>query len=71
MAETQASPDRLLTAAEVADRLRTTVGTLHYWRSVPAKAPKGFPLGGRLGSKAVWREADVTRYVDGLFDEST
>ena len=62
--------ERLLTATEVAEVMRTTVGTLHYWRSVPTRAPEGFPLGAKFGSKLLWRESEINAYVENRFEQA-
>jgi predicted DNA-binding transcriptional regulator AlpA len=62
--------ERLLTTEEVAELMRTTVGTLHYWRSVPTRAPDGFPLGAKFGSKVLWRESEINAYVANRFESA-
>lgn len=52
---------QLLTAAEVAERLRITVKTLYNWRS-DGKAPKAVKINGALR----WKESTVDKYIDQL-----
>jgi DNA-binding transcriptional MerR regulator len=49
------NPDDLLTAAEVAQIMRSPVSTLRYWRHL-GTGPHSF----RLGRRVVYRRADVT-----------
>ena len=51
--------ERLLTITEAAEELRTSVETLRYWRG----RGEG-PLGFRLGRRIVYRESDLTNWVD-------
>jgi predicted DNA-binding transcriptional regulator AlpA len=51
--------DRLLTTAEVADRLRKPIATLRYWRSL-GQGPRGF----RLGRTVVYAEAEVSAWIE-------
>jgi predicted DNA-binding transcriptional regulator AlpA len=51
--------ERLLTTQEVADLARTTPATVRYWRHC-GNGPRGF----KLGRKIVYREEDVTRWLD-------
>lgn len=50
---------RLLTMPEVAEQLRRPVATLRHWRWVGA-GPASF----RLGRRVVYREEDVTAWVE-------
>lgn len=57
-------PDRLLTLPETAERLRTPVKTLRYWK----RQGKG-PQPRRLGTRLVYRESDVDAYIEQLFSD--
>lgn len=51
--------ETLLTMPEVAERLRTPVGTLKYWRHI------GYgPLSAKIGRRVVYRSADVEKWLD-------
>lgn len=54
--------DRLLTIEEVADLTRVPVNTLRYWRHC-----RTGPKAARMGKRLVWRESEVTRWVDEQF----
>lgn len=51
-------PDGPLTTAEVASRLRTSVETLRYWRSV-GKGPKSY----KVGRRVLYDAPDVARWL--------
>jgi len=53
-----ASPDDLLTTAEVAHIMRAPVSTLRYWRHL-GTGPHSF----RLGRRVVYRRADVSAWL--------
>lgn len=54
--------DRLLTIEEVAEVTRVPVNTLRYWRHCGTG-----PKAARMGKRLVWRESEVTRWVDEQF----
>lgn len=56
--------DRLLTGAEVAERLRRPLSTVRYWRYV-GHGPKGANIGGRV----LYRESDVEAWIERQFEE--
>ncbi len=56
-----AEPATLMTTEEVADYLRTTPGTVHYWRST-GKGPKAIKVGRRLLFRLSDIDAFVSRY---------
>ncbi len=63
-----ATPDagmsaQLLTLAEAADRLRTPVATLRYWRHLGI-GPDSF----RLGRRVVYRREDIDRWITAQHD---
>lgn len=58
--------DRLLTQNEVAARLRVSVKTLTRWRA-KGEGPLALCVG---GSRWMYRESDVARYLDELVDEA-
>ena len=57
------SQPQLLTLAEAADRLRTPVATLRYWRHLGI-GPDSF----RLGRRVVYRREDIDRWITGQHD---
>lgn len=57
---------QLLTLAEAADRLRTPVATLRYWRHLGI-GPDSF----RLGRRVMYRRGDVDRWVAEQHDRET
>ena len=54
---------QLLTLAEAADRLRTPVATLRYWRHLGI-GPDSF----RLGRRVVYRREDIDRWITAQHD---
>lgn len=60
--------DRLLTIEEVAEVTRVSTNTLRYWRH-KGKGPRGARMGG--GKRLVYRESDVTRWVDEQFSKES
>jgi len=54
--------DKLLTTPEVAERARTTVSTVRYWRHTGQG-----PHGARVGRRVLYREDDVDRRLAGHF----
>ena len=50
--------DRLLTAAEVAERVRRPIATVRYWR-FQGTGPKGANVAGRV----LYRESDVEAWI--------
>ena len=50
--------DRILTMAEVAERLRTPLQTLRWWRHC-GRGPAGF----KLGRRVVFRESEVEAWI--------
>ena len=58
-----ASNTQLLTLTEAADRLRTPVATLRYWRHLGA-GPDSF----RLGRRVVYRREDIDRWITAQHD---
>jgi len=52
----------LLTTTEVAERLRTPIATLRYWRHIGTGPPSA-----RLGRRVLYREADVNKWLDDQF----
>jgi predicted DNA-binding transcriptional regulator AlpA len=59
--------DRLLTGAEVAERLNMPQATLRYWRHV-GEEPKSFRLGPR---RVMYRERDVELWLDEQYRAAT
>jgi predicted DNA-binding transcriptional regulator AlpA len=59
--------DRLLTGAEVAERLNMPQATLRYWRHV-GEGPKSFRLGPR---RVMYRERDVELWLDEQYRAET
>ena len=57
---------RLLTMPEVAEQLRRPVATLRHWRWV-GTGPASF----RLGRRVVYREEDVTAWVEDQRKQAT
>ena len=55
-----------ITQKEVADRLRTPLDTLRFWR-----ASNQGPPSARLGRRIVYREADVLAWVDAQFKKDS
>jgi DNA-binding transcriptional MerR regulator len=55
-------PRKLLTTAEVAERLRKPVSTLRYYRHIGIG-----PRSARVGRTVVYDEADVDAWVDEQF----
>lgn len=55
--------EKLLTVAEVAERLRTTEGSLR-WKIHAGTAPKSAKVGGRR----MFRESDIDSYIRAAFD---
>jgi predicted DNA-binding transcriptional regulator AlpA len=55
---TTAADDRLLTTAEVADRLRRSESTMRYWRMIHF-GPANFSIGRRV----VYRAGDVEAWI--------
>lgn len=53
--------ERYLTTAEVAERCRTTVETVRYWRQT-GYGPGGF----KVGRRVLYAESDVEQWLDGL-----
>lgn len=51
--------DRLMTMPEVASALQTPIDTLRYWRQ-KGSGPPSF----RIGRRVMYREAEVTSWVD-------
>ena len=51
--------DRLLTLDEVADRLRTPVNTLRYWRQT-GKGPAGI----KVGRRVLYASVDVETWLE-------
>jgi excisionase family DNA binding protein len=57
--------DPLLTTQEVADKLRTSEGTLRFWRH------KGTgPRSARLGKRVVYRTSDVEAWLADRFEDA-
>ena len=56
--------ERLLTKAEVAERLRIPVKTMNFWRS-KGKGPKGK----RIGTHVMYRESDVEAWIKQQFED--
>lgn len=56
-------PTQLLTLAEAADRLRTPVATLRYWRHLGI-GPDSF----RLGRRVVYRREDIDSWITAQYD---
>jgi hypothetical protein len=54
--------DRLLTQAEVAERIRRPLATMRYWRYVGV-GPKGTNIAGRV----LYRESDVEAWLADQF----
>jgi hypothetical protein len=54
--------DRLLTQAEVAERIRRPLKTMRYWRYV-GKGPQGANIAGRI----LYRESDVEAWLEQQF----
>lgn len=54
--------DRLLTIDEVSAVTRVPVNTLRYWRHCGTG-----PSSARMGKRVVYRESEVSRFVDELF----
>jgi predicted DNA-binding transcriptional regulator AlpA len=50
--------DRLLTKAEVAERLRLPLKTVDFWRA-QGKGPKGR----RIGNRVLYRASDLERWI--------
>lgn len=50
--------DRLLTTNEVAERLRTPVSTVRYWRHI-GQGPRGL----RVGRRVLYPEGEVDRWL--------
>jgi predicted DNA-binding transcriptional regulator AlpA len=59
--------DRLLTGAEVAERLNMPQATLRYWRHV-GEGPRSFRLGPR---RVMYRERDVEQWLDEQYRTET
>ncbi|MDQ1734598.1 MAG: hypothetical protein QOH56_849 [Pseudonocardiales bacterium] len=55
---TRPKDDPILTVPEVADRLRTTAGTMRYWRHV-GRGPQSF----KLGRRVVYYQSVVEKYI--------
>jgi excisionase family DNA binding protein len=55
---------KLLTTAEVAERLRRPIGTLRYWRHV-GEGPRSV----RIGRAVLYDEAEVDAWVESHFAE--
>lgn len=55
---TAPTEDRLLTTAEVAERLRRSDSTIRYWRLI-GFGPHGFPIGRRV----MYRASDVEAWI--------
>lgn len=53
----------LLTLEEAAEKLRTPVSTLRYWR-----ATKVGPRSARIGRRVVYRRVDLEAWLDAQFD---
>ena len=57
--------DRLLTLDEVSELTRVPVNTLYYWRH------RGIgPQAAKMGKRLVYRESEVSRWVDEQFADS-
>jgi predicted DNA-binding transcriptional regulator AlpA len=56
--------DRLLTQAELAERVRRPRATVRYWRYA-GTGPKGANVGGRV----LYRESDVEKWLDEQFSK--
>jgi predicted DNA-binding transcriptional regulator AlpA len=50
--------DQYMTTDELADRLRTTAGTVRYWRSL-GRGPRGT----KIGRKVIYAESDVVAWL--------
>jgi predicted DNA-binding transcriptional regulator AlpA len=57
--------DRLLTMEEAAERLRTPISTLRFWRNRSTG-----PRSARLGRRIFYRESEVAAWVEQQFSGS-
>ncbi|HTW15145.1 MAG TPA: helix-turn-helix domain-containing protein [Nocardioides sp.] len=57
--------DDLLTTEEVAGMVRSSEGTLRYWRSVN----RG-PRSAKIGKRVVYRRSDVEAWIEAQFDQA-
>lgn len=55
--------DRYLTTDDVAEIARTSPATVRYWRHCGTG-----PLAGKVGRRVLYRESDVTAWLDQRFD---
>lgn len=61
--EPQRPIPKLITINQVSEMTSIPVATLRYWRS-NGKGPKGAKLGGKL----MYRDQDVTAWIDAAFE---
>jgi len=54
--------DRLLTMEETAERLRTPISTLRFWRNQSTG-----PRSARLGRRIFYRESELAAWIDEQF----
>ncbi len=59
-------PEQYLITEELAERFRTSPGTVRYWRHV-GKGPKSF----RAGRRVLYRESDVRAWAEALHADTT
>jgi DNA-binding transcriptional MerR regulator len=57
---------KFLFTEEVSELIRVPVATLRYWRHV-GKGPKSV----RIGSRIMYREADVIKWIEAAYDGET
>jgi predicted DNA-binding transcriptional regulator AlpA len=58
--------DPLLTAAEVAERVRGQEATVRFWRATGTG-----PKGGNVGGRVLYKQSDVEAWIESQFAKAT